>query len=129
MTTGRFAFAAAAALLVVILSLLPAVSQDEYSVFPPDAFPNPQRPVSLFTHEDHMYFDSIEDCYVCHHSYADGVLVEGESSDGTPCGDCHKLEREKGRTDLVGAYHGRCKGCHEDQQVGPIACGECHVRK
>ncbi|MFO7784563.1 MAG: acidic tetraheme cytochrome c3 TmcA [Thermodesulfobacteriota bacterium] len=129
MTTRRYAFAAAAALLVVFLSLLPAVSQDEYSVFPPDAFPNPRRPVSLFTHEDHMVFDTIEDCYACHHLYVEGRLVEGESSDGTPCGECHGLEPGGGGTDLLRAYHGRCKGCHEEEQAGPIACGECHSRK
>ena len=129
MTTRRYAFAAAAALLVVFLYLLPAVSQDGFSVFPPDVFPDPQRPVSLFTHEDHMGFDTIEDCYVCHHVYAEGRLVEGASSDGTACGECHKLKADDGGTDLLRAYHGRCKVCHEEQRTGPIACGECHVRK
>ncbi len=126
MTTRRYAFAAAAGFLVLFLSMLPVLSQDEFSVFPPDAFPERERPLSRFTHEEHMVFDTIEDCAVCHHVYEDGVLVEGEGSDGVPCGECHKLDA--GRVDRLNAYHRRCKGCHEKQQVGPITCGECHVR-
>jgi hypothetical protein len=130
MTTRRYAFAAAAALLVVFLALLPALSQDQDSVFQPDLFPNPQRPVSQFDHEAHMDYESSEDCFVCHHIYDDdGILLEGESSDGMPCADCHKLDRKYGEIDLLRAYHGRCKGCHEEQKAGPIACGECHVRR
>ena len=118
----------AAVIGILSMSVLPAVSQDGLSVFPQDAFPDPQRPVSRFTHDDHMAFDAIEDCHVCHHVYENGKLVEGESSDGTPCGDCHGLKAEDGGVDRLRAYHGRCKGCHEDQRVGPMACGECHVR-
>jgi hypothetical protein len=129
MTLKRFVPAAAVALLLVFVSLLPAVSRDEYSVFPPDVFPELQRPLSRFTHDDHMAFDTIEDCYVCHHLYADGELVEGESSEDTPCGDCHKLDPDDGGTDRLRAYHNRCKGCHERLKAGPIACGECHVRR
>ncbi len=128
MTTKRYALAATAALMVVLLSLLPAVSQDEYPVFPQDVFPDPQRPLSRFNHDDHMFFETIEDCHVCHHLYVDGRLLEGESSDGTPCGDCHKLKTGGKGTDRLRAYHGRCKGCHEELKAGPIACGECHIR-
>ncbi len=129
MTTKRYALAATAALVFMLLPLLPAVSQDEYSVFPPDVFPDPQRPLSRFNHDDHMFFETIEDCHVCHHVYVEGRLVEGESSDGIPCGECHKLDMGDGGTDRLRAYHNRCKGCHEEQRAGPIACGECHVRE
>jgi len=124
----RYAIVAVAALMILCLSILPAVSQDESPVFPADAFPDPQRPVSRFTHDDHMAFETIEDCYVCHHLYEDGTLLEGESSEGTSCGECHALEADDGEVDRLRAYHGRCKGCHEKEKAGPIACGECHVR-
>ena len=125
----RHAMVAAAVLAVLSLSILPAISQDEASVFPADLFPDPQRPVSRFTHDDHMAFDAIEDCWVCHHVYEDGRLLEGESSDGTPCGECHLLDPKDGGVDRLRAYHGRCKGCHEKIKKGPISCGECHVRR
>lgn len=112
------------AALVAVLAVFPPVSsQEEFSVFPEDVFPDRQRPLSRFTHEEHMVFGSIEDCYVCHHVYEDGELVEGESSEGIACGECHALE---GGVDRLRAYHRRCKGCHEEQGAGPITCGECH---
>ena len=80
-----------AALMVLLIFIMPVASQDEDSIFPEDVFPDRQRPISLFTHEEHMGFDSIEDCYVCHHVFEGGKLVEGESSDGTACGECHEL--------------------------------------
>jgi hypothetical protein len=29
-----------------------------------------------------------------------------------------------GRAD---AFHGQCKGCHEEEEAGPVQCSECHV--
>jgi hypothetical protein len=26
------------------------------------------------------------------------------------------------------AFHRNCKGCHLEQEKGPILCGECHVQ-
>ena len=127
MTIRRIGVTAVAAFLFLFLSVPPAVPQDEFSVFPPDLFPDPERPLSRFPHEEHMVYDDIEDCYVCHHVYRDGELVEGETSDGVPCGECHKLEADEG-VDRLSAYHKRCKGCHEEINKGPITCGECHVR-
>ena len=127
-TKTSCAVVAIAALLVLLTGVPRAVSQEDYSVFPKDLFPDPQRPVSRFNHEEHMVFDAIEDCYVCHHVYEDGDLVEGESSDGVPCGECHTLNASNGSVDRLRAYHNRCKTCHEKAKQGPIACGECHVR-
>lgn len=127
-TIPSCAVAAIAVLLIFLVAVPRAGAQEDYSVFPRDLFPDPQRPVSRFTHEEHMVFDAIEDCYVCHHVYQDGTLVEGESSDGVPCGECHKLNPADGTVDRLRAYHIRCKGCHESEKKGPITCGECHVK-
>jgi hypothetical protein len=127
MTIRKVGATAAATCLCLFLSVLPAVSQDEFSVFPQDLFPDFERPLSRFPHEEHMVYDAIEDCWVCHHVYRDGELVEGETSEGVPCGECHRLEADDG-VDRLSAYHQRCKGCHEDISRGPITCGECHVR-
>lgn len=126
MTTRQYPLLAATLLLVLFAAVPPAASQEEFSVFPPDVFPDRERPLSRFTHEEHMAFETIEDCFVCHHVYEDGVLVEGESSEGTPCGECHQLKADG--VDRLRAYHKRCKGCHEQEKSGPITCGECHVR-
>lgn len=125
----RYGIGIMAALLVVLVFIFPAVSRDEVSVFPEDLFPDRQRPISLFSHEEHMAFDTIEDCYVCHHVYEDGQLVEGESSDGIACGECHLIDPSpENAVGRLRAYHKRCKGCHESLKTGPITCGECHRR-
>jgi len=128
-TKASCAVAAIAALVISLAAVPFGGAQEDDSVFPKDLFPDPQRPVSRFTHEEHMVFDAIEDCYVCHHVYEDGNLVEGESSDGVPCGECHKLDSSNGSMDRLRAYHKRCKECHEKEKSGPITCGECHVKE
>lgn len=117
-----------AALILALIATSPAGFGDEPSVFPSGLFPDPRRPVSRFTHDDHMAMDAVEDCYACHHVYEDGRLVQGESSEGTACAECHKPEPPDGSTDLLNAYHKLCKGCHEELRAGPVTCGECHVR-
>jgi hypothetical protein len=113
--------------IFLLVSVIPVASQED-SIFPEDVFPDRRRPISLFSHDGHMEYDSIEDCYVCHHVYEDGKLIEGESSDGTACGECHELNPSGNPVDRLSAYHKRCKGCHEKQRSGPITCGECHKR-
>jgi hypothetical protein len=27
------------------------------------------------------------------------------------------------------AYHKQCKDCHVEMKKGPVACGECHVKR
>jgi hypothetical protein len=118
-----------AIVLGLALYVSTACSEDEYSVFKVDAFPNLERPVSVFGHDAHMEMEGIEgDCTVCHHVYEDGVLLEGESSEDSACSDCHGLEPEGDKPGLMNAYHTQCKTCHEEQGMGPITCGECHVR-
>ena len=88
-----------------------------------------QRPDAIFDHDDHNETAAIEDCDVCHHRYQNGVLIEGESSEGQPCSDCHPMDSHGPTRNLVRAYHRLCKGCHIAKEAGPIVCGQCHVRR
>jgi hypothetical protein len=65
----------------------------------------------------------------CHHVYQDGKLVEGESSEDQACADCHTLKAQGSQPGLRMAYHRQCKECHVEKKKGPVACGECHVKK
>ena len=120
------------AVLAVLLILLPAalvLSYDgELSTLLDEAFEPHQRPPSIFGHDEHMDYEGLEECYVCHHLYEDGQLVPEESSDGAECSECHQVDPGDGSTRLLMAYHQRCQGCHEDRGQGPRACGECHVK-
>lgn len=118
----------AAALLCLALGATPVLSQDDMTQLAPEAFENPQRPPSVFVHDAHNEKAGLEECYVCHHM--DGSAPDpDDTSEGTPCADCHDLEGGDGATGLIDAYHKQCKGCHEKEGKGPVACGECHVRK
>ena len=116
-----------ASLLIVAISL-PVMAEDPEGLLDP-AFESHQRPPSQFDHDLHMDIVEDGDCSKCHHQYEDGKKVEGESSDGTSCSECHPVKAKSGQTDLMSAYHKLCKSCHEEQKQGPITCGECHVRK
>ncbi|MEW6262851.1 MAG: acidic tetraheme cytochrome c3 TmcA [Thermodesulfobacteriota bacterium] len=94
-----------------------------------EAFTAKQRPPSVFGHDEHMELESGQDCYGCHHQYKDGKLVKEESSDGTKCVECHPVNPGKNQTRLLSAYHNLCKKCHEKEKKGPLACGQCHVKK
>ena len=93
-----------------------------------DAFESPSRPEALFDHDAHTEKVSISDCASCHHAFENGILQEGESSEGTPCSECHLLSRQGSTPGLMRAYHLRCTGCHRGQKSGPLMCGECHQR-
>lgn len=101
-----------------------------------------QRPSVAFTHDDHM---GSYECLDCHHRYEDGenVLDEDELTDvepdeiimlnlpqeelsGIKCASCHNKDNKimKSRE----AFHRQCIGCHEKESVGPVLCGECHLR-
>ncbi|MBG0777375.1 MAG: cytochrome c3 family protein [Desulfovibrionaceae bacterium] len=110
-----------------LLYLLPAFCQEDMRVIEPTAFENPQRPAAVFNHDAHNEKAGIEgDCYLCHHS--EGKPDPDNTSEGTPCSDCHAVKAEKGKTGLMQAYHKMCQDCHQAKGKGPIACGECHVR-
>ena len=115
--------------LALVLIGLPAFAQPEPPAFTDDNFASPQRPPSRFDHDAHGDYDVSSNCYACHHLYEDGKLVPEESSEDQRCSECHAVESKDGAPNLLEAYHGLCKKCHEDQKAGPITCGECHVRE
>jgi hypothetical protein len=94
-----------------------------------DVFDNPQRPPSVFIHDEHNELAQIEDCNQCHHVYDDnGNLQEDESSEDQSCSDCHDQEPSGKKPGLLKAFHRNCKDCHKQQKKGPLMCGQCHVR-
>ena len=115
-------------ILVSVLMFVPAHSQDEMTSIDNNMFLKPQRPISVFRHDEHNEAAEIEDCAQCHHLYEDGQLVEGESSEDMRCADCHE-EKSVGNTpSLMQAFHLNCKMCHQEKKSGPVMCGECHVK-
>ena len=112
-----------------VLAIAPAWSQDDMTVVDNAAFDNPQRTPSVFIHDEHNESAGIDDCAACHHVYADGQLVEDESSEDQSCSECHGLNGSDGRPSLIKAFHTNCKGCHQDEKKGPVTCGECHVKR
>jgi hypothetical protein len=112
----------------IVLAITPAWSQEDMTVVDNTAFDNPQRTPSVFVHDEHNETAGIDDCAACHHVYADGQLVEDESSEDQSCSECHSLEGADGQPSLIKAFHTNCKGCHQEQEKGPILCGECHKK-
>ena len=112
----------------LVLNLYPAFSQDDMVIISNEVFPSPQRPACVFKHDEHNEKAGIEDCSACHHVYEDGKLVQDDSSEGTPCAECHKVNAKTG-TPLMLAYHMQCIDCHTQKGKGPVACGQCHVKR
>ena len=118
-----------AGLLATLLIFVTAYTQEDMVAVSNDAFPDPQRPPSVFNHEEHNETAGIEECNECHHVYDDnGVLAEDESSEDQRCSDCHELRASGKKPGLMNAFHINCKGCHEEKNKGPVMCGQCHVR-
>lgn len=123
------AIIAALCLSVAPIFLAPAHSQEDIVELTGDEFINKQRPPAVFKHDAHNSAAELEDkCYVCHHEDGANISEDADSS-GTPCVDCHAVTPDDDTTGLLDAFHKQCKGCHEQQNKGPVACGECHVRK
>jgi hypothetical protein len=109
--------------------LAAAYSQEDMQTVDDQAFSSPQRPPSIFRHDEHNEKAKIEECNVCHHVYDDsGKRLEDESSEGQPCSECHGLNDNGSQPGLRKAFHRKCKSCHQKEQKGPILCGQCHVR-
>lgn len=116
-------------LVLSALLIAAAFCQEEMQIVDNQAFPSPQRPSSLFRHDEHNETAAIEECNVCHHVYDEqGKLVADESSEGQACSECHAIEDKSKQPGLRKAFHRNCKGCHLEQEKGPILCGECHVQ-
>lgn len=105
--------------------------EDDYPTIDNTGFDNPQRPAVIFDHDDHNEKAELEeDCAICHHVYEENKLVEDESSEDSPCSECHSLKKvEDNSVPLKTAFHQRCRQCHFDSGKGPVLCGECHVNK
>lgn len=104
-----------------------AYAQDDIQWLEHDIFMNRERPAAAFPHTLHA--DDLElDCLDCHHIYKDGENVwdESEISD---CTACHSLEADGKIMSAMKAFHANCKGCHLEQNKGPVTCGECHPKK
>ena len=115
-------------LLLTVLLLVTAYSQEDMQFVDSSAFPNPERVVSVFNHDEHNEMAEIDDCNECHHVYEDGVKLEDESSEDMTCSECHEIKGSEGQPALMQAFHQNCKGCHLSEQKGPIMCGECHQK-
>jgi hypothetical protein len=66
------------------------------------------------------------DCATCHHYRP----ADSSASETVACRACHQEAFNpdyQGRIGLKAAYHMQCIGCHEDMEVGPVACEGCHA--
>jgi len=77
-------------------------------------------------HED-MYLAGTKGCSNCH--------VREDSPDETvepqACASCHDVSADQLIPVSMGAFHGKCMGCHEENAVGPYgddACFRCHMQ-
>jgi len=93
------------------------------------AFDTTRRPAALFDHDQHNENAGLEDCAVCHHVWEEGKIVEDESSEDSPCSECHGLRPgPENSMALANAYHTQCRTCHIDSGKGPLLCGQCHKK-
>lgn len=120
-------------ILLTLGALGVATGQDEASEIirmDTSAFETLRRPAALFDHDTHNENAELEDCEVCHHVWEDGRVVEGESSEDSPCSDCHGIQAsgDNGMA-LANAFHTQCRACHIDIGKGPMLCGECHKKE
>ena len=112
----------------LMLFVLFSYSQEDMEVINSDSFSRQRRPPAIFRHDDHNDAAEIEECNECHHVYEDGVKLADESSEDQRCSECH-TEKTTGNTPgLRKAFHLNCKGCHQLKKLGPVMCGECHVK-
>ncbi len=115
--------------LLIIWFIGPAFGQEDMQEIDNQQFSSPQRAPARFEHDSHNENAGLEDCNSCHHVYDDdGTFVEDESSEDQRCADCHDLSDDGRQPGLRKAYHQNCKGCHLEQQAGPVMCGECHIK-
>jgi len=110
--------------IAVILGTYSAFSQEDVTHVNDPGFLKTMRAPAVFNHDEHNENAGL-DCGQCHHVYDEnGVLVEGETSEDSTCSDCHGDDTMT----LADKYHARCKGCHVEQESGPVMCAECHPK-
>ena len=122
------------AMVLVVVSVSLALSQEDIMSIKSDALPTHQRPEARFPHEKHA---KIIFCNQCHHDfdeYSNNKIKDEGDVSGQTCAECHaKVTTAKNPTPILDAYHLRCKGCHEDlaarnKKSGPVMCGSCHSK-
>jgi len=114
--------------LVLVLAVITASSQENIKSVQDSAFKQLMRPTVPFIHDEHNEKAEIGECGTCHHVIKDGKHVPDETSEDRECSACHQPAHEDYSKLLVMAYHTRCKGCHLEKKNGPIMCAECHVK-
>lgn len=93
------------------------------------AFESPRRPGAVFDHDDHNERAGLEECGICHHVYENNQRVLDETSEDSPCSECHTfLAGPDNKVSLTLAFHKRCKNCHYQSKKGPVLCGQCHIK-
>ena len=117
------------ALAAAVLFAYTAFSQEDMRYVQDSYFEKTIRPPAFFEHDIHNENAELEDCSLCHHVWEDGKLVEGESSEGTECGECHAAENPKDIIPLTDRFHRLCKSCHMEKKQGPVMCHECHGKE
>ncbi len=116
------------ALFIVFLTLASPCFAESDDFLDTSVYTHPTQPAVRFIHDSHNENAGIEECQRCHHLYEDGLLIKSESSDDTPCSDCHSPQLFHKEVTLTTAFHNRCKGCHLNEKKGPVMCGECHKK-
>lgn len=112
----------------IVFAAVAANSQEDMEYVRDGAFKQMMRPPASFRHDLHNERAEIEECNVCHHVFEAGKRVDGESSEDSPCSECHAPKDGSYPMSLVKAFHTRCKGCHMEKKAGPVMCAECHVK-
>ncbi len=119
------------AIFILILALIAGFSFASTERMATDSFNSPKRPGAVFNHDEHNEAAELEDdCAACHHAYDGKQLIPDESSEDSPCSECHSLKStDENSVPLRLAFHNRCKSCHFSASKGPVLCGECHINK
>ncbi len=114
-------------LVVLVLGAFipPAHSQDDTFLLDHKVIGKHQRPLVVFNHKLHA--ENKLDCSRCHHDF--DAYLNNRGTEGQTCDSCHNKQADGAQPPLKDAFHSQCKSCHETMQTGPLACGECHVRR
>lgn len=129
--------------LAIILLVVGVLS---YVAFPAKAPDRPMRIMFksaagkiLFDHKTHVENYGIS-CSDCHHHF------EEDETELRSCGECH-IHPDQAEAEIqtcaechdpdevdvadalkrADAFHKQCIGCHEENEVEPVECAECHV--
>lgn len=106
-----------------------ASAKDDIVRMDTSAFDQLRRPAAVFDHDEHNDAAQIDDCAICHHVWENGKLVPDESSEDTPCSQCHGVTLGPDNPmPLANAFHCLCKSCHVKEGKGPLLCAQCHKK-